>query len=177
MVLLGLVVMGASCSLYPQEKMDERKVISSGQFRLRLSRFAVNSAAVMAGYRYVIEVASTDADSWKQVHVWVQDEPWEVDDFEMIAIAPEIGYFFNRREFAVTMDAGQTWTYFNYYKVARADGVDTKFGREISKVDIDADGSGRIYMRDYSDRKSEIRVLYKTSDFGRTWTLIQRNRI
>lgn len=106
---------------------------------------------------------------WKEVYQWVQDDPWPVENIQVEIVTANIGVFFNMVTYGVTLDSGESWTFFDFYKASKSDDVVKPYGGETPEIRIGKDGLGEIFYSNRQARNSKMRAIYRTTDYGRTW--------
>jgi hypothetical protein len=145
-------------------------MVENGGFKLRVSKLANNVHVIMPPSYYRIE-SCHEGENWQTVARWSQDDPWPVSDIEINVLSSTVAYYFNMVKYAVTTDGGKNWSVFDLYSQSVADNVGKGGDGRAIRVKIDFAGTGKIYLQARDEKDGPMRVIYKTTDFGVTWTL------
>lgn len=136
---------------------SESHRVSNPRFEVRLMK----KVTILFNYTYLFQSKDASENEWNDVF-WYTSDP--DDEKSMIQIVSDMtGYIKSPKIFAITRDAGRSWSYFGLDEVPRIplDALNCTF---IDKVDIGSNGEGTMKLRGCSQTKS-----LATSDYGATW--------
>jgi hypothetical protein len=116
---------------------------------------------VLGGAYYVFEAKRKDDPNWKRFLMLPYDDPEPVDKRSIELVDEKTGYVFMHRKFAVTTNAGTSWS---DWDVSNIDTLKGDRSCWIDYVSIAQTGSGTMGVKcDKSGRS------LSTTDFGVTW--------
>ena len=167
-VVAAIFFMCFICLSCGSPRPEDQRIVENEGFKLKITK----SPAWLGLYKYSIESNHDDSIFWWNVHSWTQDDPWSVSEIDMKVMSPSTAYFFNTTEYGVTADRGQTWKFFGLYDaMANRDKIKHGNNHDWPRVSIEGDGTGSIYLQDYNNKSGDTRVIYRTADYGQTWSL------
>jgi len=123
----------------------------------------------LPGTIYVFSSSLVKEDSWTEAMASRYDDMILIPGNNIRFVSNQIGYIFTERMYAVTTDAGKTWSVWDATKNI-PDWSGYKYGG-IMDVQLSSDGNGLMIMRPRDDpsRKDIIDIQFRTNDFGRHW--------
>jgi hypothetical protein len=140
---------------------------TNGFFRLRVTSYKEKLIVPgPAGADYIFSSSTNPGGSWQDVMMLYQDDRVELPRDDIRFIGDSTGYIFMKWMFAVTTDAGKTWSVWNATTDV-ADWTWDKYG-VIRDVQISADGSGLLLIQPLAD-PNRVDTRFRTADFGRHW--------
>lgn len=169
-VVLLTVVSASGCWVLspatPGEKAREKLEISNNTFNIRVTAYPEENGGFVAGAYYTFESTRANADEWQKIMVFRHDDPVPIPRDQIRFLNDQIGYVFMGWMYAVTTDAGTTWSVWN----AEDDLSDWQCCNYnlIQYVRIAPDGTGTMKLNPIPERRGEVPELY-TKDFGRHW--------
>lgn len=171
-LLITLSIGMLGCNGFSQEAAVETKLISEGDFALRLSRYYVEPEVILSKSRYVLESKNRDS-KWDTVIEWSQDEPWSLDEFQVVTLSEKQAFFFNSSKFGITVDSGSSWRFFDIENHIEAKGRGAKPGDGPLWIEIDKKGNGMVWRLDRETLKKNKDPLLITEDYGQSWKFAQ----
>ena len=135
-------------------------------FSVRVERRAEKITFGLAGAYYVFQSASANRDDWHEVFTFRHDDPVQIPREQVRFVNERVGYIFMGWNYAVTTDAGASWSVWD----ARRDLPDEEccnYGL-IETVNVAPDGRGAMTLDLIRRRGTDVSKLY-TTDFGRHW--------
>jgi hypothetical protein len=142
---------------------------SNGVFRLRVVSHSERFAVVGGGY-YFFQSAPAGSDDWKRIMVFRHDDPLPIPREQVRFVDERTAYVFMGWMYAVTTDAGATWSVWDC--VEAAPGVACNYGF-IKDVRLGRNGSGVMTANRITSR-GDAEVHLHTKDYGRHWTLARQ---
>lgn len=127
----------------------------------------------LPGALYVYSSSSAKEDSWTEVMVLRHDDKPPILRDNVRFVSDQIGYMFMGATYAVTTDAGKTWSVWDATK-----NISNWRGRNyggIKDVQLSSDGNGlmTIQGRDDPSKTDIVDIQFRTNDFGRHWDKIR----
>lgn len=162
-VLFIFVILISSFGTACWRSIDQERIVGSPELRLRITSWPV----FLWQSGYAIE-SSTKNGWFRRVNSWTQDDPWPVSMINVEVLSPSIAYYFNTSTFSVTVDAGKSWTTFDYY--TQREKVFGRSTQDWPHVEINPDGHGVLFERYHKDANATRYIKFLTDDFGQTWT-------
>lgn len=131
--------------------------VSSPNFEIRV----MIKGTILFNYTFLFQSGVVGNQDWKDVFEYTSDAD---SSKEMIRIVNDsTGYIKGNRVFAVTRDAGTSWTFSELDKIFPMSEEASKC-TWISAVNIEVNGAGTMELRGCSKAKPLI-----TKDYGLTW--------
>jgi hypothetical protein len=168
LVLLVLAVVGCF-QIY--NRSQRGAVIGQWQsdnktFSVRVTTYEETGANVNGAY-FVFEAASAQTQQWKEIMTFRHDDDPKITADQVRYVNDEIGYVFMGWMYAVTTDAGRSWSVWS----AERDLPDWQCCnyKLIRDVTIGTDGRGIMTLNPIEGRRGEVTEL-RTKDYGRHWT-------
>lgn len=136
------------------------------RFRVRVTAFEEKGANVNGAY-YRFEGASSGSDDWREIMTFRHDDDPKIPRDQVRFVNDEIGYVFMGWMYAVTTDAGKSWSVWS----AEKDLPDWQCCnyKLINDVTMGSDGRGVMRLSPSEGRRGEVAEL-RTNDYGRHWT-------
>ena len=167
MVVLLAVVGGLQiCNRPTRGAVIEQLQSDNKRFRVRVTAYEETGVNVNGAY-YLFEAASSGSDQWREIMTFRHDDQPKIQTDQVRFINDDIGYVFMGWMYAVTTDAGATWTVWSAEKDLR-DWQCCNY-KLISDVIIASDGRGVMKLNPVAGRRGEVAEL-QTNDYGRHWT-------
>lgn len=139
------------------------------RLKIRVTAYEEKGANVNGAY-YQFEAASTGSDHWREIMTFRHDDDPQIPTNQVRYVNDDIGYVFMGWMYAVTTDAGTTWSVWSAEK--DLPGWQCCNYKLISDVTIGSDGSGVMKLNPIAGRRGEVAQL-RTIDYGSHWTLSQ----
>ena len=131
--------------------------VSSPQFEMRV----MVKGTMMANFTFLFQSANGGNEEWKDIYHYTSDAD---SAKEMIRIVDDsTGYLKGNRVFAVTRDAGKSWTFSEIDKIISMSKEDSRC-TWIGAVDIQANGAGTMELRSCTQARP-----LTTKDYGLSW--------
>jgi hypothetical protein len=166
-VLFMLAVGGSSqvCDRPHRGAMIEQWHSDNKNFRVRVTAYEEKGANVNGAY-YLFEATPAGSDQWREIMTFRHDDDPKIPADQVRYVNDSIGYVFMGWMYAVTTDAGRTWSVWS----AERDLPDWQCCnyKLISDVTIGSDGRGVMRFNPIDGRRGEIAEL-RTNDYGRHW--------
>jgi hypothetical protein len=118
-------------------------------------------AQVLGGAYYVFETKNRQDRDWRRFLVIKHDDLEPIDKRSIVLINDRIGYVFMIEKFAVTTDAGMTWSGSGPSNI---ESLKDDMSCRIQSVKVEENGTGTM---DLKCNKSA--TVLSTKDFGVTW--------
>jgi len=163
-LLLGTSILMFGCS--PQYKPEdafatEERHNSTFSVRVTAYRERRDFAQALGGAYYVFEAKNRDEGIWKKFLVVADDDPEPIDKNSIVIVNEKTGYGFMLKRFAVTTDAGKTWS---IWDVGKVDSLKADRSCRIQSVKLNEFGTGNMGII-----CSNSSTVLSTKDFGVTW--------
>lgn len=172
--LLTLICCSGGCIVSKRGKAIESWETTNGYFKIRVVAYKEDISYGLQGTFYVYSSSLAKEDSWAEVLVYRHDDDPPIPRDNVRFVSDQTGYIFIDWMYAVTTDAGKTWSVWDATKKIPDWDGGYKYGG-IRDVQLSPDGNGLMIMRPNDDprRKDIIDIQFRTNDFGRHW---DRNR-
>lgn len=168
LVLFVLAVVGGlqSCDRSHRGAVIEQAHSENKRFRIRVTANEETGANVNGAY-YLFEAAPSGSDHWREIMTFRHDDDPKIPADQVRYVNDDIGYVFMGWMYAVTTDAGTTWSVWS----AEKDLPDWQCCnyKLISDVTIGSDGRGVMKLNPIEGRRGEVAQL-RTDDYGLHWT-------
>lgn len=163
-VIVGLTLLLQSL-LMGQGPALEQGQTSNSKFTIKVERRSDLSS--MMHYWYVFSSARKGDLRWREITKHLYGEPVELPVKQIRFIGNDIAYFFFQLKYAVTVDAGETWSVFDFgdNPLFKPDQLDYS---RIADVKIQEDGTGHVVMFRYDMTRGQ-EIKFYTKDFGKHW--------
>ena len=124
--------------------------------------------AFLPGTYYIFRSAPLGSNAWHDIMTFYYDDTPDIDRAQIRFINDRLAFIFIGWTFAVTTDAGATWSVWNA-------GTDLPNWeccnyRLITDVTLNSDGTGTMTLNPIQNRRGEVPQL-RTRDFGRHWSV------
>jgi hypothetical protein len=136
------------------------------RFKVRVTAYEEKGANVNGAY-YLFEAAPSGSDQWREIMTFRHDDQPKIPTDQVRYVNADVGYVFMGWMYAVTTDAGTTWSVWSaekdlpYWQCCNY--------KLISDVTIGSDGRGIMRLNPIGGRSGEVTEL-RTNDYGRHWT-------
>ena len=138
--------------------------------KLRIVMRQENCFAVCGAY-YTFLSAPVGSDSWREIFTAHHDDPNPIPHENVQFINSQIAYVFFGPKYAVTTDAGKSWTEWDAWEAnKRIQFAKYRLYPGIVQVSVTSDGRGRMRLYPIGDGTAE-RPELSTTDYGRSWSL------
>lgn len=145
----------------------EKGEVSNPKFTIRVERRS-DLYGVMH-YWYVFSSAQKGDLRWQKVTKHLLGEAVELPTKQLRFVGADVGYLFFQLKYAVTVDAGKTWSVFDFGENGSFKPELLDYSR-IADVQISPDGTGHVVMFRYDMRQGQT-IKFFTTDFGQHWNL------
>lgn len=136
-------------------------------FSIRVTAYAEENGGLDAGAYYAFESKEVGSDTWNSVTTFRHDDPVPIARDQVRFVDKTTAYFFFGWVYAVTTDAGRTWSVWNAVRDLPAwQCCNYKLIRDVVLTD---GGKGTMLLNPIPDRRGEMPVLF-TTDYGRQWS-------
>jgi len=164
LILVALVTLGGCGTSFKKEDVFSTEQRDNASFSLKITAYRERRSfgQVLGGAYYVFEAKKRDEPNWNRFLVIAYDDPEPIDKKSIALIDEKTGYTFMHRKFAVTTDAGKSWSLWDISKIGSL-----KDDRScwIDQVSINENGNGAMEVK----CNKSVTAL-STKDFGVTWT-------
>ena len=164
--VLGVVGGFQSCDRSKRGAVIEQWHSDNKPFKIRVTAYEETGANVNGAY-YLFEAAPSGSDHWREIMTFRHDDDPKIPANQVRYVNDDIGYVFMGWMYAVTTDAGRTWSVWS----AEKDLPDWQCCnyKLISDVTIGSDGRGEMRLNPIEGRRGEVAEL-RTNNYGRHWT-------
>ena len=168
-----LMVHATAGCLRKSDKIRSTWEDSNGRFKIRILSFDEGSAFVLGGLYYTFEAMSDGSTSWQELMTCRVKTGIRPEEHFMF-INRDSAFAFLNSDFAVTVDAGRTWSRWDPNKDFRDANWNYGLSR-IRNVKIDSKGVGVMLVSanrsmSPSTWKDVHYLTLQTTDFGRHWS-------
>ena len=166
-LLLTTALLGCCYLTRPQPGKVFEIWVSTGQpFKIRITAHQENFGFFVGGGWYKFEAMSDNAQQWQEIGWFRHDDPLPIQSEKVHFVTSQIGFVFMGWMYAVTTDAGKTWSVWN----AKQDwpGWQCCNYELIKEVQLTDGGTGIMSVHVIDPNRGEVPKLY-TSDYGRSW--------
>lgn len=144
--------------------------VENQNLKLRIEMREEICFAVCGAY-YTFQSAPVGSDRWREIFTARHDDPNPIPRENLRFVNPQISYVFFRNQYAVTTDAGKTWTLWDAWDANRNMQFEKyKLYPSIEEVNIESDGRGRLRLYSISNKPMNQPEL-QTADYGESWHL------
>jgi len=150
-----------------QGPVIEKWETHNSTFNIRVERRA-DLHGIM-DYWYVFKSAPKGAIRWQEITRQLHGEPIPLPNNQIRFVSDDVGYLFFQLKYAVTVDAGRTWSVFDFGNNPSYSPKKLDYSR-IANVEVLADGTGKLTMFRYDITQGQS-TLFFTNDYGRHWEL------
>jgi photosystem II stability/assembly factor-like uncharacterized protein len=164
LVLLGVIVPLVGCEpSFKSEDIFQTEQKDNGAFSVKITAFRERRsfAQVLGGAYYVLESKNRQERNWKRFLVIKHDDPEPIDKDSIVLVNEQTGYVFMISKFAVTTDAGKTWSISDRSKIPL---LKDDMSCRIQNARITENGTGTMEVK----CNKSVTVL-STKDFGVNW--------
>lgn len=170
-IVLGTLICSfEGCARSYRKAAVESWETANGYFKVRVVAFEEGlRLRGLPGTFYVFSSSLAKENTWKEIMVFRHDDRPLIPRNNIRFVSDQIGYIFMESMYAVTTDAGETWSVWDATKDA-PDRSGYKYGF-IKDIQLSPDGNGIMTTQGSDDRsrKDIINMQLRTSDFGRHW--------
>lgn len=173
--LIGLVFILASlisgCDFLspprPGKEAIETWETKNPTFRIRVTAYPEENGGFVPGAYYVFQSSPARSNDWKEIMTFRRDDAVKIPREQIVFVNDNIGYIFMGWMYAITTDAGTTWSVWD----AKKDLPDWECCNYvlIQKVDLAPNGVGTMTLTPITQRRGEVPKLF-TKDYGRHWS-------
>ncbi len=171
--IIILVALGFSaCGLLKPSmgNVVETWQVENQNLRLRIVMRQENCFAVCGAY-YTFLSAPVGSDSWREIFTAHHDDPNPIPRENLRFVNPRISYVFFGDKYAVTTDAGKSWTVWEAWEANKSMQFEKyKLYPSIVDVSVESDGRGRMRLYSITD-KAMNQPEMQTADYGKSWQL------
>jgi len=164
LIVLTLVTLGGCRTSFKSEDIFSTEQRDNASFSVKITAYRERRSfgQVLGGAYYVFEAKKRDEPNWKRFLVIPYDDPEPIDKKSITLVDEKTGYTFMHRKFAVTTDAGKSWS---LWDVSKIDALKDDRSCWIDKVSINENGNGTMEVK-----CNKSPSILSTKDFGVTWT-------
>jgi hypothetical protein len=121
-------------------------------------------AQVLAGAFYVFEAKKNDEQHWREIFVFLHDDPIPIDEEGIRFVNDRVAYVYMSWMYAVTTDGGETWSVWDGSKYPLERG---RIGfNAIQNVKLLENGEGTMRLKLVANNDP---IFLRTKDFGINW--------
>jgi hypothetical protein len=167
LVLFAVALVGVfrMCDRSHRGPVIEQWQTENKRFRVRVTAYEERGTNVNGAY-YVFEAAPAGSDQWREIITFRHDDNPKIPTDQVRYVNHDIGYVFMGWMYAVTTDAGSTWSVWSAEKdLPNWQCCNYKL---ISNVTLGSDGGGTMKLNAIEGRRGELPEL-RTNDYGRHW--------
>jgi len=148
-------------------KIIESWETSNKSFKVGVTAYAEENGGFVPGAYYVFRSITAGSDNWQEIFTFRHDDPVPIPYQQVRFLNDKVGYLFMGWMYAVTLDAGSSWSVWSAEKdLPRWECCNYRL---IQDVGIAPDGSGTMQLRPIPERAGEVPKLH-TKDYGRHWS-------
>jgi hypothetical protein len=148
------------------DSINELWIAGGKAFRIRVTAYAETGASFVAGAYYVFECAKDSERVWHPIMTFRHDDPIPIPREQMRFVNDQVGYVFMGWMYAVTTDAGSTWSVWSADKNL-PNWQCCNYGL-IRDVKLGDNGDGVMQLNPIKGRQGEVPELH-TMDYGKHW--------
>ena len=139
---------------------------SNQTFKVRIRKFDENASVVLGHNYFTVEAAASGSNKWHEFLAWRADNGGSIPRDRVQFVDHQTAYAFINSEYAVTTDAGHTWTVWD----ARKHVTNPKYLDQtlIKEVHLASDGRGRMTVG-YPTESGPALAELSTTDYGAHW--------
>jgi len=164
-LFVGVLIPSLSCSS-KHGKLYEKWEVSNQRFRVRVQAFEENSQWLTGGY-ILFESSPVAKEDWHKIMEFRHDDPVPIPRQNIRFIGDDVGYVFLGWKYAVTTDAGRTWTEWSCEKdLPQWLWLCSDYGL-IKSVELSSGGLGKMILRPANT--AQVVPTFVTEDFGKHW--------
>jgi hypothetical protein len=162
LMMILILLLGCEPSFKREDILStEEKENSTLSVKITAFRERRDFGQVLAGAYYVFEVKNREEQGWRKFMTIKYDDPIPIDKNSIVLINERIGYVFMIEKFAVTTDAGFTWSIWDISKVPS---LKDDLSCRIQSVRIVENGTGSMNIK-----CNAVEKRLSTNDYGITW--------
>lgn len=162
LLLSGILVLSCGARYRPEDAFaTEEKHNSTFSVRVTGYKEKRDFAQALGGAYYVFEAKQKDEQHWKEFLTVANDDIEPIDKNSIALVDEQTAYGFMLKKFAVTRDAGRTWSISDLSKLASTKADPSC---RIEKVNVTNSGAGTMGLRCGNSART-----LSTNDFGVTW--------
>lgn len=163
LLLYACIFLPGCGSRYKPEDAFATEERHSSEVSVRLTAYKERRAfgQALGGAYYVFEAKNKDDQNWNKFLIVANDDLEPINKDNLALVNEKTAYGFMLKQFAVTTDAGKTWSISDLSKL---DSTKADPGCRIEKVSVTETGTGTMNVKCGNSE----RVL-ATRDFGVTW--------
>ena len=159
-IAVVLAAFSIACLSWRGEEIEQWEVPQKG-FKIRIVAYDEKGGVPLSGRYYVLNSALLGKEEWHEImSVFTKDLiPIPKENFRVVD--GKVAYFFMKHKFAVTTDAGNSWSVWDANK-------EYDNYAYIKDVQIELKGAGKMNFHNVPSQQRELPDLY-TNDYGRHW--------
>lgn len=164
LILLAIVLLSVGCKPSFKSKdvlATEEKENATFGLKITAYRERRDFAQVAAGAYYVFAAKKREERDWRQFMVIKNDDPIPIAKSSIVLVSERAGYVFMLEKFAVTTDAGETWSLWDFSKVQS---LKDDISCRMQSVRIVEDGTGKMVIKCI-----QLETTLFTDDYGVAW--------
>ena len=168
---IALICCFGGCIVSKRGKAIESWETTNGYFKIRVVTYKEDINWGLPGTFYVFSSSLSNEDTWTEAMVLRHDDDPPIPRDNIRFVSDQIGYMFMGVMYAVTTDAGKTWSVWDSTKnIPDWSGYQHGY---IKDLQLSPDGNGLMIMRPPDDpsRKDITDTQFRTNDFGRHWDI------
>ena len=165
-LFLGCLIFISCGKDYDTEKVIESWETGNQRLKVRITSYPQKGIFPIMGSTYHVLESSNNGE-WMEIMTVRHDDPGvPIDKNGVKFVNEDICFIYSGSAFAVTTDAGKTWTLWDGQK---HNYLDKQINYAVIKqVEIRSDGNGKMMVVAYPSSNSQCQILL-TNDYGRTW--------
>jgi len=150
-------------------KVYESQELSNGTFKVKVNAH-YETGVYLGGAYYVLLSAPVGSDEWREF-IWKRvDDPNPISEGMFRFVSDSIGYVSTGDKYAVTLDGGHSW---RYWEVSKELPADWQYSyKYIKEVQVEPNGTGRMRFYPFPDKDVSVPEL-QTEDYGQHWNVVQ----
>lgn len=160
----------SGCALFADHSQGRGEILEKWQaenktFKIRVSSYKETQANVNGAY-YRFESAALGSNDWREIVTFRHDDQPKIPSEQIRFLNDDIGYLFMGWMYAVTTDAGRSWSVWTAEKDL-PNWQCCNYGL-IQDVTVTQDGRGLMRLNPVGNRPGEVPEL-QTNDYGKHW--------
>lgn len=162
LLMIFILLLGCEPSFEREDILStEEKENSAFSVRVTAFRERRDFGQVLAGAYYVFEVKNRAEQDWRKLMTIKYDDPIPIDKNSIVLINERVGYVFMIEKFAVTTDAGFTWS---IWDISKEPSLKDDLSCKIQSLRILENGTGSMNIR-----CNAVEKRLSTNDYGVVW--------
>ena len=164
-VICAVLVFASGCFPGRGDHVLDTWEASNGTLKVRIRKFDEKHNILQHNY-FAFEAAAAGSDQWREILTWRADEGFPIRHDWVQIVSPQVVCAFALAKYAVTTDAGHTWSEWDAAKMVP--NLPSPLQTWIKEAHVSADGSGTMLLS-----SSPALFQLNTTDYGVHWAPVK----